>query len=265
MLNWNQVEDIRRNPEKYTCVSTRVSAEEKAISIIQREGPAVEFIGNLDGAERHQQRVKATLASAYLKATANFPEKSADADASATLLLILDLIGIGGPNGMGWTNGQAGATDRLFDNLGQGRFNASDGEHWRAAALEALCSLYTMRPLVVFMRTNTTDSYICLETDKRVEFSIRQIRDQQIWERVKTLAKNILASSWRKDHKFNITDGRSIVINTQQDYEEILRSTAEVYDDMCQLEQANEHSEKRTVIERKYLINYMNFCNQGRV
>lgn len=85
---------------------------------------------------RHQWRVSETLTAARENADAMNLERPHTA--GAALVLARDLLGVGGPGGLGWSNGNKGATERpVLNTLGAGRYHAGDGGAWRSAALEA--------------------------------------------------------------------------------------------------------------------------------
>jgi hypothetical protein len=90
-------------------------------------GPAVDLVISAGAQARHNSRVEDT-AQAALAAADGCP-------LTAAFLLALDLGGIGGPLGIAGT-----ATDRMpaFSALGKGRWNATDGPAYRAAAEAAL-------------------------------------------------------------------------------------------------------------------------------
>lgn len=106
------------------------------------EGDALAFIASLGASERHAWRVGATLRAALEAADSEtYPTASEDAEARQALavawaLVALDIDGVGGPRGMG---GAGGASGRMpwARTLGKGRWQASDGRAWEAAAVEA--------------------------------------------------------------------------------------------------------------------------------
>lgn len=97
--------------------------------------PAVAYALNLTAGARHASRVDATIDAARA-----FLDGMDPSDLQVAALVAVDLHMTGGPGGMG---GLCGGTDRLlaFQKLGKGRYHASDGGCYRAAAIEALHKL----------------------------------------------------------------------------------------------------------------------------
>ena len=99
---------------------------------------ATELVRRLTAAERASQRENAVVAAAFEGASAL--STSTDTVQAAVLtmgLMALDIVGIGGPNGIG-----GDATDRVacFTSLGKGRKQATDGPAWNAAIRAALAA-----------------------------------------------------------------------------------------------------------------------------
>lgn len=90
---------------------------------------SAQWLVGVDAHLRHEARVEATL-----EAARNAPCGLAE----GLGLLLLDLIGWGGERGTGWN----GRTERyrLFSKLGKGRWQASDGDAYRAAAFDVIDS-----------------------------------------------------------------------------------------------------------------------------
>lgn len=87
---------------------------------------------------KHESRVNRTLNAAGL-VQGDIANSRPWEKTRATLALLDDLIGSGGPAGLGGLLGQP-ATDRTpdFSGLGAGRKHALDGGAWMAAASDAL-------------------------------------------------------------------------------------------------------------------------------
>jgi hypothetical protein len=96
-------------------------------------GQAIEWLATIDGPSRHARRVTAT------RELAN--------DAQGLALLVLDLNGVGGEKGTGH-NGRSLRLER-FQSLGKGRWQASDGEAYLAAAREVVSTAADMTELVL--------------------------------------------------------------------------------------------------------------------
>jgi len=104
---------------------------------------AASIIAQATGPARHAARVEATLAAAtqWLLANSEHVDQSAMPH-NLAWLLILELHGVGGPLNAG---GKDASTSRILKSLGKGRWQASDGAAYRAAALAALTSVSTGR------------------------------------------------------------------------------------------------------------------------
>lgn len=97
-------------------------------------GEALTFAVKAGAPARHEARVQATLAAARACAAANnIPSAE---NRGAALILAADLMGIGGPRGIG-----GDSTSRLLPALGKGRWQASDGAAYQGAACDALWRL----------------------------------------------------------------------------------------------------------------------------
>jgi hypothetical protein len=116
--------------------NTREMAE-KVFNAMGIEGNAKELLLRAGAASRHQARVDATIAAAQAAAIV---DPVTYTRAAAYFWLLMDYHGCGGPLA-GAFGGKR--TDRLpeFSKLGKGRWLASDGNAYRAAALEALAKL----------------------------------------------------------------------------------------------------------------------------
>ena len=108
------------------------------------EGPATELARRVTAPARHEARIAATIAAATDAACSA-------AAVGAAALILADLVGEGGPLGCGFLLG-TGRTARAgwAAGLGSGRWQAADGEAYRAAARAALSALavdggYTLR------------------------------------------------------------------------------------------------------------------------
>ncbi|MDD2758054.1 MAG: hypothetical protein PHD72_01610 [Patescibacteria group bacterium] len=109
-------------------------------------GAARDFLAKATAPARHESRVAATVACARAWIRA-FGRESIEEyeDICVLILLIADLFGVGGPNGLG------GATRRhpAFTALGKGRWQASDGSAYRAAVVGAAAELFNKLGSVV--------------------------------------------------------------------------------------------------------------------
>lgn len=90
-------------------------------------GAAAEALCDDTALERHRSRVEATITAAV---------EYAGTVEGAVLVLLAELIGIGGRYGV-----EGAATARILNTLGKGRWHASDGRVYYAAAHEAYNSL----------------------------------------------------------------------------------------------------------------------------
>lgn len=109
-----------------TAAAARAAFESQGIT-----GEALAFAVKAGAPERHEARVQATLAAARACASAN---NIPDAETrGAALLLAADLMGIGGPRGIG-----GDGTTRLLPGLGASRWQANDGAAYQGAARDAL-------------------------------------------------------------------------------------------------------------------------------
>lgn len=100
---------------------------------------AVELVAGAGAAMRHLARVDTTVAVARAAAAEQLGQGESGSAKERLLmwaLLTLDLNGLGGHADAGLLGGQSGATIRRpeFKKLGKGRWLASDGGAWRAAA-----------------------------------------------------------------------------------------------------------------------------------
>lgn len=121
---------------------------------------------------RHQRRVEKTLAAAIREVLLRWgPGRDVEAAAAVTevpraavaAVLALDLHGIGGPLGAG---GDGRQTDRLLSELGSGRWHASDGPAYRAAAEAALAAvLRPARATTTWHTDATTGGLYCNPLD----------------------------------------------------------------------------------------------------
>jgi hypothetical protein len=102
------------------------------------QGPALELITHAGATFRHKSRVDDTLEAA-LEAAGNRCELT------AAFMIAIDLGGIGGALGL---SGESTVRAPMFQGLGKGRWQASDGAAYRAAAEEALCRLRRGRELM---------------------------------------------------------------------------------------------------------------------
>ena len=93
---------------------------------------------------RHKMRVDATKVAAHVASChlgMGFGDERWDSNPlAAAVALLIDILGDGGPLGMGGSNGRS-QRGWPFSTLGSGRRNARDGAAYRAAANEAFLAL----------------------------------------------------------------------------------------------------------------------------
>ena len=120
-------------------IETREQQETQLAELFDKGAYAasVQFITWLNAKDRHEARVAATKAAADEVELAP-KEEEADRVLKRVVVLTMDLVGYGGPFNCGWTRGEGGASDRILIHLGKGRWHASDGGAYRAAANRAL-------------------------------------------------------------------------------------------------------------------------------
>jgi hypothetical protein len=104
---------------------------------------------------RHNARVAATK-KVVLDATEFLVTAEGRPELAARAILQLDLAGIGGQSCLG---GDSCKTDRLVPSLGKGRWNASDGPAWRAAAQDALADLGGPVDIIFVFAYGGNDAY----------------------------------------------------------------------------------------------------------
>jgi hypothetical protein len=196
-------------PELASSVRIRMTEEgwpEPVIRMRLREGARA----------RHLWRVDKTLAAAYdylLEASGIAPDATA-----MMVLLTLDTGGLGGRGGY-----EGAATMRLLSGLGKGRWQATDGEAWAAAARQAI--LYLSASHEATVSPETVSMFIrefanAREMQWLVAESLRRMRDSKdsecatAWE---TVAEYALEEAYRLRNEYlERAGGRRIIACAQE-------------------------------------------------
>lgn len=97
---------------------------------------ASKFLVDIDGQRRHEWRVTATIETGI--AAAPHEDKENARSEWSRIAMVMDRIGVGGPMGCG---GDATARLPIFNSLGSGRKQATDGAAYTAALTDAISSL----------------------------------------------------------------------------------------------------------------------------
>jgi len=125
----------------------RRSELEKGLVELGLEEADREIILKATAKERHLWRVTESTCAAWQYAREHAQDMPLDdRDHFARFVLLVDAAGLGGRGGWG---GSGSSTRRILTSLGKGRWQATDGRAWRAAAIEAAIGDGTMAPVEV--------------------------------------------------------------------------------------------------------------------
>lgn len=196
---------------------------------IPEGSPASEFISDLEAPRRERDRNIRTQNESswygYTQIKTTVPSLSSS-DTKSAMVLLLDLVGVGGHRGMGWTFWSEGSSQRLLSNLGSGRWHANDGQAYRASAITVFVNL-----------TNDRRSSVHF-TEEELRFSVEGFADvvlrykdqnSEVIQRVKTLIRAALYGLWNK---------RSVVPVTGVDIESNACLIVEISNDFKSLAKA---------------------------
>lgn len=148
------------------------------------EDYAADFLADVDAPLRHKWRVEQTI-----EAARNAPCGLAE----GLGLLLLDVCGLGGERGTGWN----GRTERyrLFSKLGKGRWQASDGDAYRVAAMDALES-HRVRVLPELEGDNVSEFGIQVVRVNRLDFEDSDYIlfgiEEDVDQRIHSLCRRVL-------------------------------------------------------------------------